>query len=337
MWPGAIGASTGLATRPGARRTRRNRRWLAAIVIVLLGGVVLLTVMSSSASRPSPVALVHHRILPLRHSTHLPARPPTYRSELAPPAQRVSVYLKLPLTSGLLFNVNTGQVLWRRNQDRVLPIASLTKMMTALIVAARTRPTDQVLITTQAVHFSGSGVGLLPLGKRVDVLPLLYGLMLPSGNDAAIALAQHVAGTQSQFVALMNQQAQAWQLRCTHFASASGIIDQGNHSCVGDLAILAHLVLEQPLVSRIVASPSAILRFPIKGGKLYLYNNNPLLVTGYPGTDGVKTGFTTAAGPCLVATARRGGAWFGVVLLHSANIALQAEALLNAAFAKDGR
>ena len=179
MWPGAIGPSTGLATRPGARRTRRNRRWLVAILTVLLGGVILLTVMSSSASGPSPVALVHHRPLPLRHSAHVPAQPPTYGRELAPPAQRVSVYLKLPLTSGLLFNVKTGQVLWRRDEDRVLPIASLTKMMTALIVAARTQPTDQVLITTQAVHFSGSGVGLLPLGKRVDVLPLLYGLLLP--------------------------------------------------------------------------------------------------------------------------------------------------------------
>ena len=119
--------------------------------------------------------------------------------------------------------------------------------------------------------------------------------------------------------------------------SPSGIVDQGNHTCVGDLAFLAHLMLGQPLLARIVSSRSAILPFPIKGGKLYLYNNNPLLVTRYPGADGVKTGYTTAAGTCLVATARRGKAWFGVVLLHSANIELQAEALLNAAFAKDGR
>jgi serine-type D-Ala-D-Ala carboxypeptidase (penicillin-binding protein 5/6) len=273
-----------------------------------------------------------------KHRTPPPPKPhlSPYGRELAPAAQRVAVHLKLPLTSGLLFNVTTGQVLWRRNQGRVLPIASLTKMMTALIVAAHTRPSDQVMITPEAIHFSGSGVGELPLGKHVDVLPLLYGLLLPSGNDAAIALAQHVAGTQSRFVDLMNQEASALDLPCTHFASPSGIVDQQNHSCVGDLAVLAHLVLEQPLLSRIVSSRSAILHFPIKGGKLFLYNNNPLLVADYPGADGVKTGFTTAAGVCLVATARRGRAWFGVVLLHSANIELQAEALLNAAFAKDG-
>jgi D-alanyl-D-alanine carboxypeptidase len=248
----------------------------------------------------------------------------------------VAVKLKLPLRSALLFDVHTGRVLWARHQDRILPIASLTKMMTALIVVAHSRPTARVLIRPQAVHFSGSGVGLLPLGKRVPLSALLYGLLLPSGNDAAIALAQHVAGTQGRFVALMNQRARELGLQCTHFTSVSGIIDQGNHSCVGDLAILAHDVLSQPLLAHIVGSRTAIVRFPIKGGKLYLYNNNPLLIVGYPGTDGVKTGFTDAAGPCLVATVRRGNRWFGVVLLHSTNPALQAQTVLNAAFAHRG-
>ena len=100
------------------------------------------------------------------------------------------------------------------------------------------------------------------------------------------------------------------------------------------LALIAHLVLTNPLLSRIVASRSAILPFPIKGGKLYLYNNNPLLVTDYPGTDGVKTGFTDAAGQCLVAAARRGRTWLGVVLLHSGDTNDQAQTLLNAGFAK---
>jgi D-alanyl-D-alanine carboxypeptidase len=117
----------------------------------------------------------------------------------------------------------------------------------------------------------------------------------------------------------------------------SGIVDRGNHSCAEDLALIAHLVLDQPLLARIVASRSAIVPFPIKGGKLFLYNNNPLLVVGYPGTDGVKTGFTDAAGVCLVATARRGRNWLGVVLLHSGNTEAQAEQLLNAGFAKLGR
>jgi D-alanyl-D-alanine carboxypeptidase len=246
----------------------------------------------------------------------------------------VNVKLQLGLHSGMLFDVQTGQVLWERRPELVLPIASLTKMMTALVVVAHSRPGDQVLITRAATRFTGSGIGLLPVHKHVNELALLYGLMLPSGNDAAIALAQHVAGTQAGLIAMMNARARQLGLGCTHFTTVSGVVDQGNHSCPADLALIAHEVLGQPLLARIVGSRSAILRFPIKGGKLYLYNNNPLMIEGYPGIDGVKTGFTTAAGTCLIATAKRGRAWLGVVLLHSANTIDQAQRLLNAGFAK---
>jgi D-alanyl-D-alanine carboxypeptidase len=114
----------------------------------------------------------------------------------------------------------------------------------------------------------------------------------------------------------------------------SGIVDQGNHSCAQDLALIAHELLKQPLLAKIVGSRSAVLPFPIKGGKLYLFNNNPLLLLRYPGVDGIKTGFTDAAGQCLVATARRGHTWLGVVLLHSGNTSGQAQQLLNAGFTK---
>jgi D-alanyl-D-alanine carboxypeptidase len=217
----------------------------------------------------------------------------------------------------------------------VLPIASLTKMMTALVVVAHTKPSDKALITSQAVHFSGSGMGVLPLHKRVLVRTLLYGLLLPSGNDAAIALAQHVAGSVDRFIAMMNARARAMRLICTHFTTVSGIVDRGNHSCTRDLAIIAHAVLQHPLLARIVSTFSAIEPLPVKGGKAYLYNNNPLLFERYPGIDGVKTGFTTRAGQCLVATARRGRVWLGVILLHSANTALQGVHLLNAGFAAE--
>jgi D-alanyl-D-alanine carboxypeptidase len=252
---------------------------------------------------------------------------------IAPAPEQVHPRLKGGLRSGLLFDVGSGRVLWERELARRLPIASLTKMMTALVVVAHGRPAARVLITRAAVHFSGSGIGLLPLGKRVRLETLLYGLLLPSGNDAAIALAQHVAGTQPRFVAMMNATAAAMGLTCTHFTTESGIVDRGNRSCGSDLARLAHAVLTQPRLARIVASASAVLPFPIKGGKLYLYNNNPLLGIRYPGADGVKTGYTVAAGACLVATARRGRRWLGVVLLHSTDPPAQAMALLNAGFA----
>jgi D-alanyl-D-alanine carboxypeptidase len=305
--------------------------------VLLLAAAALLVFMVPGASGPAtigfPGATVTKAAQPAAPPKPKPVRG-NYGIALAPPAQRVNVKLKLPLKSGVLFDVNTGKVLWQRNPTQVVPIASLTKMMTALVVAAGARPSAKVLITQDALNYTGSGVGLLPRGKRVPLVSLLYGLLLPSGNDAAIALADHVAGTQSNFIALMNQRAHHMGLTCTHYTSVSGIVDRGNHSCASDLALIAHTILEQRLLAQIVGSRSAIVPFPIKGHKLFLYNNNPLLVLRYPGADGVKTGFTDAAGECLVATARRGNQWLGVVLLHSGNTSAQAQQLLNAGFAK---
>jgi serine-type D-Ala-D-Ala carboxypeptidase (penicillin-binding protein 5/6) len=305
--------------------------------VLLVAAVVLLVLMASRAQGPAIVALKRAPAVVHPRPVVQPPVRGSYGIARAPANEEVALRLKLPLRSGLLFDVRTGQVLWQKNPAQPLPIASLTKMMTALVVATRARPSDRVLITSDALHYTGSGVGLLPRGKRVSLTTLLYGLLLPSGNDAAIALADHVAGTQARFVTLMNQEATRLGLRCTHFTTVSGIVDQGNYSCAQDLALIAHLVLEQPLLGRIVSSRSAILPFPIKGGKLYLYNNNPLLLLRYPGVDGVKTGFTDAAGQCLVAAARRGHTWLGVVLLHSGDTSTEAQQLLNAGFAKVGQ
>jgi serine-type D-Ala-D-Ala carboxypeptidase (penicillin-binding protein 5/6) len=311
------------------RRALRRRRARRSAILLAAGLIALLAFTATVNSDPSLPRT------PPAQRLHAPRESPAagYGAGLVPARERVTVRFAKPLRSGVLFDVDTGKVLWERRPARVLPIASLTKMMTALVVVAHAKPSARVLITRQAVHFSGSGVGLLPLRKHARLETLLYGLLLPSGNDAAIALAQHVAGTQRRFIAMMNSRALAMHLRCTHFSTVSGILDRGNHSCATDLAVIAHAVLKQRVLAPIVAARDAVLPLPIKGGKLYLYNNNPLLVLQYPGTDGVKTGFTTLAGQCLVAAARRGHAWLGVVLLHSADPAGQAQKLLSAGFA----
>jgi D-alanyl-D-alanine carboxypeptidase (penicillin-binding protein 5/6) len=243
------------------------------------------------------------------------------------------VPFKQPPRSGLLFDLDTGEVLWRRLPARILPIASLTKMMTALIVVQRSAPDDKVRVTKEALAYKGSAVGVLPKGKRVKLETMLNGLLLPSGNDAAIALAQRMSGTVARFVARMNDQARRLGLECTRFSSPDGFEDAGNHSCAVDLAALARAVLDQPRLARIVRRRRAVLPFPIKGGRLYLFNNNPLLRTGYPGAIGIKTGYTDAAGRCLVAAAQRNGRRLGVVLLHSPDPGKQARQLLNRGFA----
>jgi D-alanyl-D-alanine carboxypeptidase len=245
----------------------------------------------------------------------------------------IRVDFKHPPRSGLVFDLDTGAVLWRRQPNRVLPIASLTKMMTALIVVDREPPDAKVLVTKEALAYKGSGVGLLPKGKHIKLETMLNGLLLPSGNDAAIALAQRVSGTVAGFVGRMNEHATDLGLTCTRFTSPDGFVDAGNHSCAIDLAEMARAVLDQPRLARIVARRRAVMPFPIKGGRIYLFNNNPLLRQGYPGTLGIKTGFTDAAGRCLVAAARRNGRRVGVVLLHSPDPGKQATQLLNRAFA----
>jgi serine-type D-Ala-D-Ala carboxypeptidase (penicillin-binding protein 5/6) len=252
--------------------------------------------------------------------------------KLADGRDPVVVPFHRPPRSGLLFDLDTGRVLWRRDPERVLPIASLTKMMTALVVAAHAKPTAHVRITREALRYQGSGVGVLPRGKRVRLETLLNGLLLPSGNDAARALAEYVGHTLSGFIALMNQRAAQMGLRCTHYTSVDGFLDAGNHSCAVDLAAEARAVLDQPRLARIVRRRHAILPLAIKGGRVYLYNNNPLIIQRYPGVIGIKTGFTDAAGHCLVAAATRHAHRLGVVLLHSPDTGDQARKLLDRGF-----
>jgi D-alanyl-D-alanine carboxypeptidase (penicillin-binding protein 5/6) len=325
-------------------RTRRRRRWpiaLAIITLLAIGAGLAAVLRDPTAEKPRPsvatappAALHDSATAPLAGGGTAPS-PLAVRLDLA--GDPVSIRFKKPPRSALLFDLDTGRVLYRDDPTRVLPIASLTKMMTALVVVDRVKPGSKVRITNEALRYQGSGVGLLPRGKWIGVNTMLYGLLLPSGNDAAIALAQRAAGgSERRFVRYMNEKAESMGLVCTHFSTPSGFEDKDNHSCAADLAAIGRAVLREPRLARIVRKREAIVPFPIKGGKLYLYNHNPLLRQGYPGTTGLKTGFTDAAGRCLVATARRGAVKLGVVLLNSPDPGKQAMQLLDRGFRASG-
>jgi len=316
-------------------RRRRQRRRLGGLVLTLalVVGVAVLVVQSGGGSGgakaghgPDGQTLINGPAtagigtLPLAVKLNTTNDP-------------VHVVFHKPPTSGLLFDLDTGEVLWRRDPTRVLAIASLTKMMTAIVVVGREPRGAKVRVTKEALAYQGSAVGILPRGKRIKLETMLNGLLLPSGNDAAIALAQRVSGTVRRFVRAMNVRAHTYNLSCTHFSSPDGFVDAGNHSCAVDLAALARAVLDRPRLARIVRRRSVVLPFPVKGGRISLFNNNPLLKTGYPGTIGVKTGLTNASGHCLVGAAERNGRRLGVILLHSPNIGDQGRKLLDAGFA----
>jgi serine-type D-Ala-D-Ala carboxypeptidase (penicillin-binding protein 5/6) len=298
---------------------------------VLVGALLVLAGCGSSGGgHAAKTQTVAGPLLQVANGPARGRRPLTLQLDTA--ADPIVVPFKQPPRSGVLFDLDTGEVLWRRLPDRILPIASLTKMMTALLVVQRSKPDDKVRVTKEALAYKGSAVGVLPKGKRVKLETMLNGLLLPSGNDAAIALAQRMSGTVARFVTRMNERARQLGLTCTRYSSPDGFKDAGNHSCAVDLAALARAVLDQPRLARIVRRRRAVLPFPIKGGRLYLFNNNPLLRTGYPGAIGIKTGYTDAAGRCLVAAAERHGRRLGVVLLHSPDPGKQARQLLNRGF-----
>ena len=335
------GRGRGRRTRPDRRRGRRQRRVAAGLlVLALLAAAIVSLVVAGGAGEASHTARASthaHRTLPaapVRSADGLALAAPAFRLIGAGEPQHDAIRLGFhdPPRAGILFDLDTGRVLWQRNPTRRLPIASLTKMMTALLAVRSAAPDAPILVTRQAVDEGGSKVGVLPLGRHVRLESMLYGLLLPSGNDAAVAIAQHVAGSIDAFVARMNAEAAALGMGCTRYSSPSGFYDDGNFSCPEDLALLAHVDLGQPRIARVTRTYTAVLPFPIKGGKLYLYNNNPMLIYGYPGTTGLKTGYTIAAGRCLVATAERHGVRLGVVLLHSGAPGTQARDLLDLAF-----
>ncbi len=201
--------------------------------------------------------------------------------------------------SVLMVDSQTGLALYEKAAAEARPPASTAKLMTALVVIDQVPLDDVVVVSPAAASTPGSRMGL-NAGDRLTVRELLYGLLLPSGNDAAVALAQHVAGTQADFVELMNARASAMGLSSTRFANAHGLDAAGQVTNAVDLIALTRAALQDPNIAEIVAVRSVTI-----GGR-QLQNTNELLGT-YDGANGVKTGTTDEAGECLVAAVTRDG------------------------------
>jgi len=223
-----------------------------------------------------------------------------------------------------------GMEVWSRNADRPLPIASLAKMMTALLVLERADPRSVVTVSREADRETGTRLGLSP-GDRVTVIELLAATLLGSANDACRALADHVGGDERRFVGLMNERAHALGLSGTRFANACGHDAPGMWSTARNLARLAETAMGNPVFAKMVALEEGWIA-TADGRKRFLLENRNLLVGRYRGAVGVKTGFTGAAGKCLVAVAEREGRRVLLVLLNAPDRWWKAEEILDAAF-----
>jgi D-alanyl-D-alanine carboxypeptidase (penicillin-binding protein 5/6) len=212
--------------------------------------------------------------------------------------------------AGLVVEAESGHVLWMDSPHKQRAIASLTKMMTALVASRAHRTTGTFVVTPAMTEVPGETLGLAA-GDRVSAGDMLAATLLPSDNDAANALAVHTSGSVRAFVKRMNTTARLLKLRDTRFSNPSGIYDTGNHSSAWDIGLLARQLLATPRLSALVARKVYVPR----SGPDYV-NTNHLLWT-YSGARGVKTGFTDASGRCLVAAATRNGRTLIAVVLDA--------------------
>jgi D-alanyl-D-alanine carboxypeptidase (penicillin-binding protein 5/6) len=220
---------------------------------------------------------------------------------------------------------DTGRVLFAREADAERPNASTTKMVTALVTVARAEVGEVVTVSPSAAATGGGGLDL-QAGDTFTVEALLYALLLSSSNDSAVALAEHVAGSEGAFVVEMNELAAELGARHTRFANAHGLDTPGHYSSARDLARIAVALLRRPLLAEIVGASAAVVQAP--SGSLDVENRNVLLES-YPGAIGVKTGFTAGAGDTLVAAARRHHRVLVAVAMGAVSAAADSAALLD--------
>jgi len=258
--------------------TKQCKRWIVLI------GVVILAALAPSAAWAKEEA---------------PGKQPAAgQSDLAPSAR-----------SAILLDQGTGTVIFEKNSDTKLPPASITKVMTMLLVMEALdegviKWTDKVPTSEYAASMGGSQIFLEP-GEEMSVEEMLKGIALASGNDASVALAEKIAGTEAEFVKMMNKRAEELGMKNTHFVNCNGLPAENHYSSARDIAIMSKELLKHEQITKYTGLYQDYLRKSSEK-PFWLVNTNKL-VRFYTGADGLKTGFTSEAKFCLTATAERDG------------------------------
>ncbi len=232
----------------------------------------------------------------------------------APQSADVSAPVSTSAQSAVLLDAKSGEILYSHNKDACLPMASTTKIMTALVVIENSSPDDIVTISREASLVEGSSCYLME-GEKISVKDLLYGLMLESGNDAAHALAESVGGDIEGFVLMMNEKAQSMGLTHTHFDNPHGLTSDNHYTTAHELSLITSQAMENELFRTLVGTNVYKTEETDKSAGRYFSNHNRLL-RQYKYCVGVKTGYTQAAGRCLVTCAEKNGSRVVAVTLN---------------------
>ncbi len=223
--------------------------------------------------------------------------------------------LSVSAKAAVLINGENGEIIFSKNADTKLSMASTTKIMTALLLCEHGNLQKEVTVTPEMVRVEGSSMGLLA-GDKVTLHDLLYGLMLSSGNDAANVIAFTLGGSLKGFVKMMNKKARELELTSTHFETPSGLDGESHYTTAYELAMLTSYAMQNKDFKAAVGSSIATLNYGNPPYRRTLTNHNKLLKT-YDGAIGVKTGFTKKSGRCLVSAAERDGKYLIAVTLNA--------------------
>ena len=241
------------------------------------------------------------------------AQPVHVRTVIAPhqfPPWRVA-----PAHGILLKELNSGRVLYEHDAGKRMSPASLTKIMSALVILERGQLDDLVTISPNAARAHKTHLRM-KAGQVFRLEDLLKAMLIVSANDACLAAVEHVGGDEAQFVTLMNAKAAALGLADTHFSNGCGFDNPDHYSTAEDLAALSVIALDQPIFRQLVREERAIIT-PINGHRSYVLHNTNRLLGRIPGVEGIKTGFTSKAGRCLIAKVSQNGSDLLLVILNS--------------------
>lgn len=237
---------------------------------------------------------------------------------------------QLSAAAAIVVDADTGRVIWGSHVHERRRVASLTKIMTALLAFQKLAPHDVVTVDKSVPRVPLVREGLRA-GEKVQAWKLFYSMLLYSGNDDALALAIATGGDKWTFVREMNDEAHKLGLHDTHFISPSGVVDRGNYSSAWDMAALSRVALRNERFDRVVRTKIIHVAWSAPTySKVYVNNN--LMLRMYPGANGIKTGYTHKAGDCLAVSATRHGTTLIAVLLNDPNMYVDGTRLLNFGF-----
>ncbi len=240
-----------------------------------------------------------------------------------------------PYEAMITIEANSGRILYAKDEHKRLPMASTTKILTAIVAIENCKDLDKKYeIPKSAVGIEGSSI-YLKAGEHLSIRELLYGLMLRSGNDSAVAIAEIISGSVPKFVSAMNKKCEMLGLKNTHIVTVNGLHDENHYSTASDLAKISAYAMKNSEFAEIVSTKEKTIssEFDKKYGYRYLKNKNKLL-NMVNGADGIKTGYTTKAGKCFVGSSTRNGMRIISVVLNAKSTFNEAADLIQKAFSE---